>query len=123
MAELSSIFRNGGPNYSFGRVFSGLVISVGLAILSYGALTDLTAYQISKYDPTTHATYVETKLVRKVDGANLQSLMIGIATLAGAIYGMSKIGAAVTTYAENSGGSSSSTSTSTTTDSTSRVKD
>jgi len=117
MAELSSIFRNGGPNYSFGRVFSGLVVAVGIAILSYSALTDVVPMQMSKYDTQTKSSYIETKLVRKVDGANLQSLMIGIATLAGAIYGMSVAGSAANTFAENSGtgGSASSSSTTTTT--------
>ena len=101
MSELSSIFRNGGPNYSFGRVFSGLALAIGLSIVLYAALTDMTAYQVTKFDGKN--SYVITELHRKVDGANLQSLMIGIATLSGAIYGMSKLGAAATTYAENSG--------------------
>jgi hypothetical protein len=101
MSNLSSIFKNGGPNYSFGRVFSGLVLAVGLTIIMYGAFTDVVPMQMAKYDEVNKNSYVETLLVRKVDGANLQSLMIGIATLAGAIYGMSKIGTVANTFAEN----------------------
>ena len=102
MLEFSSVFKNGGPNYSFGRTFAGLVIVVGLAIIGYAAVTDLTPYQVTKRDAA-GVTYVETQFKRKVDGANLQSLMIGIATLAGAVYGMSKLGAAAQTYAGGNG--------------------
>jgi hypothetical protein len=94
---LMSVFKNGGPNYSFGRVFSGLALAVGLTILAYGVFTDYTPYQVTKYENGN--SYVVTEFKHKVDGANLQSLMIGIATLAGAIYGMSKLGAAAETFA------------------------
>jgi hypothetical protein len=102
MSELSSIFKNGGPNYSFGRVFSGLVILLGMAILSFAIVTDYNhptkPVQMTRVDKT-----IETVLVAEPNFGGYQSFMIGLATLAGAIYGMSKVGSAADTYAANSG--------------------
>jgi hypothetical protein len=102
MSDFASIFRNGGPNYSFGRVFSGLVLTLGMAILCFSIITDYNhptkPIQMTHLDNKT-----ETILVAEPNWGGYQSFMIGLATLATAIYGASKLGGAADTYAANSG--------------------
>ena len=98
-----TVFKNGGENYSFGRCFAGLVVAVGLAMMSLGIISDynhpVNPVQITKFDITTKTSYTVTELVAKPDWGGYQSFMIGLATLSGAIYGMSKFGGAANVYA------------------------
>jgi hypothetical protein len=72
-----------------------------MAILSFAIVTDYNhptkPVQMTRLDGN-----IETVLVAEPNFGGYQSFMIGLATLAGAIYGMSKIGTAADTYASNS---------------------
>jgi len=92
--SLLTVFKNAGPNYSFGRVFAGASIMVGLFIL---VLVVLGAYrfptkavEVKRYDPPTKAIYLETVMVPEHDWSGLNSLLLGITALAGTVYGLTK---------------------------------
>ena len=101
-----TVFKNGGTNYSFGRCFAGFVVVIGMGLLALGILSDynhpVNPVQITKFDIATKTSYTITELVAKPDWGGYQSFMIGLATLSGAIYGMSKFGGAANTYAAGS---------------------
>lgn len=105
--QLFTIFKNGGSNYSFGRGFAGLVIVMGMTTLCLGIKSDynnaIHPVQMSKYDTETKVSYQETQLVAKPDWSGYQTFMIGIATLAGAVYGLSKFGDAAHKFAGGNG--------------------
>lgn len=107
MSDFASIFKNGGPNFSFGRVFAGLALVIGLGAFAMSVATDYNhptkPVQISKFDLETKTAYVETVLVAEPNFSGYQSLLIGIAALATSIYGMSKLGGAAQTFADNRG--------------------
>lgn len=93
-----TVFKNGGENYSFGRTFAGLVIVICMAILCFTVVTDYN-HPTKPIQMTRPNGTIETILVAEPNFSGYQSFMIGIATLAGAVYGMSKFGSAAETFA------------------------
>jgi hypothetical protein len=100
-----TVFTGSSCSYSFGRVFSGLIVIVALVILSLSVRHDYMyptkPVVMTKYDVATHSSYQESILVKDVNWSGYGTFLTSMTLFASAIFGLTKVGEFGKNWAEN----------------------